>query len=240
MMAKRPVKRKTTAKKRPRPKKPRRTRTARQKKFDKLKASFLQKVGGVSLFVIILAALMAALIFRIMFSDDHSLFNPGINQQQTIRRDFVTEIIPTAQVLQRQYGILASISMAQAMVESDFGQSQLAADYYNLYGVKTTSDDPNSIDFSTAEYIDEEWIEIVDYFKVYPNWAASMTAHAELIYYGVSWDAAYYSSVIEGDNYKEQAFGLQDSGYATDPDYAQKLINMIEEWDLTQYDQPLN
>lgn len=239
-MAKRPVKRKTTAKKRPRPKKPRRTKTARQKKFEKLKASLLQKIGGVSLFIIALAVLMGALIFRIMFSSDSLIFNPGFNQEQSIRQDFVREIIPTAQKLQRQYGILASISMAQAMVESDFGQSQLAADYYNLYGVKTTSDDPNSVDFATAEYIDDQWIEIIDYFKVYPDWDASMTAHAELIYYGVSWDENYYSAVIEGNSYKEQAFGLQKSGYATDPDYAQKLINMIEEWDLNQYDQPLN
>lgn len=239
-MAKRPVKKKTTAKKRPRPKKPRRTKTARQKKFDKLKAIWLQKIGGVSLFVIVLTLLMGALIFRIMFSKESLIFNPDFEQQQSIRQNFVSAIIPTAQKLQRQYGILASISMAQAMVESDFGQSQLAADYYNLYGVKTTSDDPASVDFATAEYINNEWIEIIDYFKVYPDWDASMTAHAELIYYGVTWDENYYSAVIEGNSYKEQAFGLQESGYATDPDYAQKLINMIEEWDLSQYDQPLN
>lgn len=239
-MAKRPSKKKTTAKKRPRPKKPRRTKSARQRKFDKLKAVWLQKIGGVSLFIIVLAILMGALVLRIMFSSDSLIFNPDYNQQRGIRQDFVTEIIPTAQKLQRQYGILASISMAQAMVESDFGQSQLAADYYNLYGVKTTADDPNSVDFATAEYIDDEWIEIIDYFKVYPDWDASMTAHAELIYYGVTWDENYYSAVIEGENYQEQAYGLQESGYATDPDYAQKLINMIEEWELQQYDQPLN
>lgn len=239
-MAKKPVKRKAKPKKRPLPKKPRKTRTARQKKFDQAKAKILQKIGGVSVFIIILLVLIGALMFRVMFSDDSALFNPGFNQQQTIREEFVTQIIPSAQKLQRQYGILASISMAQAMVESDFGQSQLASDYHNLYGVKTTSDDPNSIDFATAEYIDDEWIEIIDYFKVYPDWDASMTAHAELIYYGVSWDENYYSAVIAGTNYREQAQGLQASGYATDPDYAQKLIHMIEEWDLNQYDQPLN
>lgn len=238
------VVRKTTNKKRKtqkkyRPKKPKKTRTVRQKKFDAVKAAFLQKVGGVSLFIIILAALMGALLLRIVFNENSIFFNPFDTQQSPERQSFVSAIIPTAQKLQRQYGILASVSMAQAMVESDFGQSQLAADYHNLFGVKTTADDPMGVAFSTAEYFDDEWVEIVDYFKVYPDWDASMTAHAELIYYGVSWDENFYSDVIEGNTYVEQARGLQISGYATDPDYAQKLINMIEEWELTQYDQPL-
>lgn len=80
------VVRKTTNKKRKtpkkyRPKKPKKTRTARQKKFDAVKAAFLQKVGGVSLFIIILAALMGALLLRIVFNENSIFFNPFDTQQ---------------------------------------------------------------------------------------------------------------------------------------------------------------
>lgn len=66
-----------------------------------------------------------------------------------------------------------------------------------------------------------------------------MESHAILISQGTSWDATFYQAVLEGENYVEQAQGLQESGYATDPTYADKLIEMIENFDLNQYDQPI-
>lgn len=143
----------------------------------------------------------------------------------------------TAQRLQKQYGVLASVSLAQAMVESDFGQSQLAANYYNLFGVKAEAGDPDGVDLETKEFVNNEWVTIVDRFKVYKSWEDSLIKHAELIFYGTSWNAKQYQAVLEAKDYQSQARGLQSSGYATDPDYAEKLIAMIEEWQLTQYDQ---
>ena len=77
----------------------------------------------------------------------------------------------------------------------------------------------------------------MDRFKVYKSWEDSLVKHAELIFYGTSWNAKQYQAVLEAKDYQSQARGLQSSGYATDPDYADKLIAMIEEWQLTQYDQ---
>ncbi|MGY4105568.1 glycoside hydrolase family 73 protein [Ignavigranum ruoffiae] len=155
-------------------------------------------------------------------------------QQQA---NFIEEIAPIAQTLQKEYGILASISMAQAALESNFGESQLSAQYHNLYGVKTEASDPAGVDLPTLEFIDGEMTEMEDRFKVYPDWASSMRAHAELIYYGTTWDPNYYQAVKVGKDYQSQAQGLAEAGYATDPDYAQKLIDMIETWQLDQYDQ---
>ena len=157
--------------------------------------------------------------------------------QDRSRESFVQKLVPTAQRLQKEYGVLASVSLAQAMVESDFGQSQLAANYYNLFGVKAAADDPNGVDLETKEYVNNEWVTIVDRFKVYKSWEDSLVKHAELIFYGTSWNAKQYQAVLEAKDYQSQARGLQSSGYATDPDYADKLIAMIEEWQLTQYDQ---
>ena len=66
-----------------------------------------------------------------------------------------------------------------------------------------------------------------------------MEGHAILINEGTSWDPTFYQAVLNGDNYVEQANGLQESGYATDPTYADKIIEMIETYELNQYDQPI-
>ena len=206
------------------------------KKWKKFKPKFLQKIGCLTIFLFVLLGLFLVLVFKWIN------FSPGQNQDpQTItyqqQANFIEEIAPIAQTLQKEYGILASISMAQAALESNFGESQLSAQYHNLYGVKTEASDPAGVDLPTLEFIDGEMTEMEDRFKVYPDWASSMRAHAELIYYGTTWDPNYYQAVKVGKDYQSQAQGLAEAGYATDPDYAQKLIDMIETWQLDQYDQ---
>lgn len=220
-----------------------RKKTYRKKKqpinWKKAQAIFFQRIGLITTFGVIVLLLLT---FILSLSQNKGIqeFNEGGTSSevsQVSRKAFVDQIAPIAQKLQGQYGIYASVSMAQAMVESDFGQSGLSANYNNLYGVKTDKDDPNGVDLKTLEYENDKWVEIVDRFKVYASWEESMTAHAELIAHGVSWDPDYYKAVLEGKTPAEQAKGLQTSGYATDPDYANKLIQMMDEWDLYQYNQ---
>lgn len=211
-----------------------------KKTWETVIPNFLQKIGVLSIFFVVFIFLSGVVIYRWIDTANErvgELMQQELTMEQ--RQDFLATVAPIAQKLQRQYGVLASISMAQAALESDFGQSQLGADYNNLYGVKTEASDPEGVDFPTLEYVDDEWIEIVDRFKVYPNWEASMESHAILINEGTSWDPTFYQAVLDGDNYQEQAQGLQDSGYATDPTYADKIISMIENYQLDQYDQPL-
>lgn len=211
-----------------------------QKTFSKSSEKFFRRVGCLAVAGGILLLLLMILLFRWMYTEIQ--LEPSPEDSSTYlsqsRREFVEELVPTAQALQREYGILASVSLAQAMLESDFGQSQLASDHYNLYGVKTDFDDPQGAQYPTLEFFEGEWVEIVDTFKVYDSWHHSMREHAELLTYGTSWDSDQYQAVMEGETYQEQAQGLQESGYATDPAYGDKIINMIEEWGLYQYDQP--
>ncbi len=205
--------------------------------WKRVMPAFLQRVGCVTIFLVFLAVLIGLVIFRIA---DQSIEQYQEEQQALMQREtFIQTLVPTAQKLQRQYGILASVSLGQAALESDFGTSELGAQYHNLYGVKTEASDPQGVDMTTSEFVDGEWIEIVDRFKVYPSWEESMREHAELIYYGTSWDQSFYRDVLVGDTYQEQAQGLQSAGYATDPDYANKVIQMIEAWNLDQFDQPI-
>lgn len=220
-------------KKRPNKKK---TKQSFKKAWNHFRTNFLQRLGCVTLFAIVFGGLFVMLIVQIVnFSSDY--FEQAAIEQH--HQEFFNQLVPAAQRLQRQYGVLASVSLGQAALESDFGRSDLSTDYNNLYGVKTDSDDPEGVDLPTLEFYDGDYHEEIERFKVYPSWEASMEEHAQLIYYGTSWDPDYYQQVLEGDTYREQAMGLQESGYATDPYYADKVISMIENWQLNQYDQPV-
>ena len=133
--------------------------------------------------------------------------------------------------------ILPSISIAQAILESDWGESELAADYNNLYGRKT-SDLSRAVLMETSEFANGEWIVIQDYFKVYKNVTESIEDHALLMVNGTDWNPALYHPVLEAETYEEASHALQQSGYATDPTYPQKLIDLIEQYELYKYDVP--
>ena len=72
---------------------------------------------------------------------------------------------------------------------------------------------------------------------MYDSWADSVLAHAQLLANGVDWNPTLYHKVLGTRNYKQAAQALQEAGYATDPTYAEKLIQMIEQHQLYQYDQ---
>ena len=149
--------------------------------------------------------------------------------------DFIVDIAPAAQQMQANYGVHASISIAQAILESDWGESELSAVYNNLYGMK--GDNPeNTVRLMTSEYYNGEWVTIQANFRVYGSWAESVQDHALLFVNGTTWDPDQYAPVLQAATYQEAAQALQDCGYATDPDYAEKLIAVIEQHALYEYD----
>ncbi len=167
----------------------------------------------------------------------------GTLQFQETRKDpteiahqqFIQNLVPSSQKAYQLYQVLPSISLAQAILESDWGESGLSQNYYNLYGVKAGAAEP-SVQLETSEFIDGKWITIMAPFRVYNSWAESVEAHAKLLTYGVDWNPKLYEPVLKAKNYKEAAHALQKAGYATDPTYAQKIIHVIETYHLAQYD----
>ena len=101
--------------------------------------------------------------------------------------EFLKVLIPAAQQAYKDYGVLPSVSLAQAILESNWGESLLASKYYNLYGVKGSAAEPNVV-LETAEFVNNTWITINGRFRVYESWAESVEAHAQLLAYGVDWD----------------------------------------------------
>lgn len=79
--------------------------------------------------------------------------------------------------------------------------------------------------------IDGETITIEDAFKKYDTVQESMVDHIDFLSGGT------YEAIKTSKNYKEAAYALQNGGYATDPDYAEKLIGLIEEFQLNKHDE---
>lgn len=80
------------------------------------------------------------------------------------------------------------------------------------------------------------WVTIEGDFRVYDTWEESMDDHTKLFVNGVDWNPRLYENVLLANDYKVAAEALQTAGYATDPDYADKVIHVIETYELYKYD----
>lgn len=124
------------------------------------------------------------------------------------------------------YGIPASIKMAQALLESDCGNSRLALQGNNHFGIKCKRD-------WTGETILHDDDDLQECFRKYPSVEESFRDHSEFLD-----KSARYQSLFELDptDYKGWANGLKDCGYATNPRYAEMLIDLIERNELYRLD----
>lgn len=127
-----------------------------------------------------------------------------------------------------RYGIPASITMAQGILESDSGNSRLSLSSNNHFGIKCKRD-------WTGEKVYHDDDEKGECFRAYPSVEASYEDHAEFLDRQPRYDSLFrYSS----DDYRSWARGLKACGYATAPDYAQRLVKIIEESKLYLLDRP--
>jgi len=124
-----------------------------------------------------------------------------------------------------EYGIPASIKLAQALLESANGNSSLARNANNHFGIKCTS----SWQGKTVLKSDDN---PNDCFRVYANPEESFRDHSEFLL------RKRYAALFElnKDDYIGWARGLKQAGYATNPRYAELLISLIERYNLHQYD----
>ncbi|EGP5185252.1 glycoside hydrolase family 73 protein [Enterococcus faecium] len=180
------------------------------------------------------AVILLAFVFSLKNLSSPFTDNQQENEAQS-HQQFIERLVPHAQELQDGYGVLPSIILGQAILESNWGKSTLASKYNNLFGIKAYGDQ-KKVSLETKEFVNEEWITIQGDFKVYDSWEQSMDEHTQLFVQGVDWNPALYEKVITATNYQEAAQALQDAGYATDPGYAQKIIQVIETYQLNQYD----
>ncbi len=144
--------------------------------------------------------------------------------------DFITLMIEDAQDGYKKYNILPSLTMAQGILESNWGNSKLAIEGKNLFGMKAGQKD-NKIILQTFEYSEGKKIKRQGAFKTYSTFKDSIMDHNSLL-----GEYKRYEQVRLAKNYKEGAIALYECGYATDPYYPQKIIAIIEQYKLYEYD----
>lgn len=150
------------------------------------------------------------------------------------RQQFIEKLAPLAIEDMRRTGVPASLTIAQGILESNNGNSTLAKQANNLFGMKGTGP-AGSIRLPTKEYKNGEWITIYTDFRKYNNWAESVNDHSNLFINGVSWNRNLYRGVIGVDGITA-AREVAKAGYATDPDYDKKLIKLITDHQLVKFD----
>lgn len=148
---------------------------------------------------------------------------------------FIDEIAPHAQRISKEFNILASLIIAQAIHESNWGKSGLAFKGKNLFGIKGNYKG-QSVTMPTWEHVNGKDVKVNAAFRKYPSWYESLYDLANLYKNGVSWDRNKYKKMIGETDYKKACTAVQAAGYATDPNYASKLIKTIESNNLTKYD----
>lgn len=204
-----------------------------KKRRKKAKFKFLYVNGKLRLSDLLLVVILLSLLFVQFIKWSGVNNNTQMTKIEDVKKEeFVEKIAPIAQDEQQKYHIFASITIAQAALESNWGQSELATQYYNLFGVKS---DTGGL-MTTKEYVNGQWIVVRARFAIYQSWRESIEQHTALLVNGTSWDSSHYQAVISANNYVEAAQALQQKGYATDPNYAQKLISLIKTYNLDKYD----
>src|SRR6202042_3211494 len=153
---------------------------------------------------------------------------PGTRTQQA----FISLIAPGAVAAEQRWGVPAAVTIAQAIEESAWGKSQLAAEYHNLFGIKGTGP-AGSVGLPTSEFYNGAWVTIDGQFRVYHNVAESIADHPELLA-----TSGYYQRAM-ADRAIPDAFANDLTGvYATDPDYGANLIAIMKLYNLYRFDGP--
>ena len=156
--------------------------------------------------------------------------NTALNDDQMA---FVSAILPGA-MQGLESGLYPSITIAQAIHESGWGKSGLAAKYNNLFGVKASSSWTGKVvELPTQEEVDGGIITITAKWRVYDSWNDSILDRIQFLLENSTYRN---NGVFEANNYIEQAEALQRAGYATDSSYAVKLIQTIQTYSLYIYD----
>lgn len=141
---------------------------------------------------------------------------------------YVKRYAKVAQTEMNKFGIPASVTLAQGLLESNVGESSLATRNNNHFGMKCFS--RNCRRGHCSNYTDDSH---KDFFRIYKSAWESYRAHSLMLYHNKRYKQLFD---LKKNDYKNWSYGLKKAGYATDATYAEKLINMIQELDLHQYD----
>ncbi|MEL6655190.1 MAG: glucosaminidase domain-containing protein [Bacteroidota bacterium] len=166
---------------------------------------------------------------NVSMSSDDRMDDLTPEQREKRRRQmaYVREYHDLAEQEMERHGIPVSITLAQGLLESNIGQSRLALENNNHFGIKCFS---KSCKKGHCTNFNDDHHK--DFFRKFISVEESYEAHSKVL------EKDRYRSLfrLKSNDYKGWARGLRKAGYATDPRYADKLIRIIEDLELYQYD----
>lgn len=160
---------------------------------------------------------IVAIVFLVLVG----AFSLSAKERQT-REEYVEKYKAIAIAHMERYGIPASITMAQGILESDSGNSHLSLSSNNHFGIKCKKSWAGD-----RVYHDDD--AKGECFRAYPSVEASYQDHADFLDQSPRYDSLFAYSA---DDYRSWARGLKAAGYATAPDYAERLVKIIESMKL--------
>lgn len=145
-------------------------------------------------------------------------------------KSFFEKIKPMVIKDMQESGILASLTAAQAFIESAKGNSGLTSKANNLFGIKGTYNG-QSVKMLTTEYYNGVRCRVYADFRKYPSWQESINDHSALFN-----RLARYKNLRGETDYIKACNNVQKDGYATSPTYSTTLLNVINKYKLYEWD----
>ena len=169
---------------------------------------------------------MKRILLFLIFISAFSSASAQTVQQKALADAYLEKYAQMAVEEMHRSGVPASITLAQGMLESSYGRSELAVKANNHFGIQCHSDWKGK----RYEHMDAGELR---QFRKYKSVLDSYADHSDFLAGGKR-----YSSLFELEitDYKGWAYGLKKAGYAEDPEYAVKLIRVVEMYGLDKYD----
>jgi hypothetical protein len=148
---------------------------------------------------------------------------------------FIDAVGTAAQRSSKTSGVPASVTVAQAILESDWGRSRLSRQGNNLFGIKalgSVTGPAGVVTLATREHVDGGDVIVQAPFKAYFTLEQSIDDHGSFF----KRNKRYAGALRVGNDARAFAHAIQDAGYATDPNYANKLIGLMDRYDLYRFD----
>ena len=157
--------------------------------------------------------------------------------QNQLTNDYILRYQKIAVAEMHRTGIPASITLAQGLLESNWGRSDLAVKSNNHFGIKCGNDWENDTHYRHDDEFDQDGRRKESCFRVYDSPEESFYDHSQFLTDPRKTDRYGFLFGYASNDYLSWAHGLSKAGYATDPKYPEKLISIIEKYDLSAYDE---
>ena len=178
-----------------------------------------------------LGAVVAALTVWFVFAEEDVRTAPAPSTPS----EFIEYAVLPAQEGMEEYDVPASVSLAQAIVESNWAQSELTVKGLNYFGIKCSGGSPYAtgcLQRPTQECDAEgNCAQTVAEFRTYDSAEDSFRDHGHFL----TTNPRYADAFDHVDDPDQFAREVAKAGYATDPEYADKLIELMKQYDLYQY-----